>query len=108
MQFKMEPKESIKSLKEPEKRLKINNPNPRNDKAAAPGSKIPARPPLSFPDHNQAQTQVLSVMPSTASSFLRILATNLSRSSAVNSSSPCLKVTVKAILFMVGGIGMPS
>ena len=57
---------------------------------------------------NQAQTQVLSVIPSTASSFLRILATNLSRSSAVNSSSPCLKVTVKAILFMVGGIGMPS
>ena len=50
----------------------------------------------------------LSVIPSTASSFLRILATNLSRSSEVNSSSPALKVSVNAMLFIVGGIGTPS
>jgi len=50
----------------------------------------------------------LSVIPSTASSFLRILATYLSRSSEVNSSSPALKVRVKAMLFIVGGIGTPS
>ena len=52
--------------------------------------------------------QLLSSIPNAAFSFLRIFATNLSRSSAVNSYSPALNVTVKAMLFIVGGIGIPS
>ena len=56
----------------------------------------------------QTRTYALSEIPNATLSFLRILATNLSRSSAVNSSSPALKVTVNARLFMVGGIGAPS
>ena len=108
MQFKMEPKESIKSLKEPEKGSNRSSQIPETTRRPT-GKQNPGTAAfIILRSMIQKQTQVLSVMPSTASSFLRILATNLSRSSAVNSSSPCLKVTVKAILFMVGGIGMPS